>query len=269
MSKLENLNALPSINVEDVFSTACKLPYCKIDRVSFLTKQLNGKVSSEQLNDAIENGTINAGITVSILDKIAKDTITFETTKATTLSTVAGIPGGFAMVGTIPADLAQFYAHVFRVAQKLAYVYGYKEINLNDATQNVLMIFLGVMFSVNAANAALAKLAAANAAKIGAKVAGKPLTKYAVYNIAKKILAWIGVKLTKDGVGKAVTKVVPVVGGLVSGGLTVATFLPMANKLKKELSKFAKMTPENLTRASNAADVILSDFIFDETEIEE
>lgn len=257
MDKVENVHA---INFEDIFTAACKLPYCKIHRDAFLTKQLNGKVSSERLAYALENGTINAGISLDILNRLAEGAINFETTKATALSTAAGMPGGFAMIGTIPADLAQFYAHVFRVAQKLAYIYGYKEIDLDDATQNVLMIFLGVMFGVNAATAALAKLAAANAAKIGARVAAKPLSKYAIYNIAKKVLAWIGVKLTKDGVGKAISKVVPVVGGVISGGLTVATFLPMAKKLKKELSKFAAMSPENLDRASTAADIILADF---------
>lgn len=267
MNKDKNI---PVINAEDIFSTACKLPYCKIDRDVFLAKQLRGRVSSVQLADALENGTTNAGIPLDILNKLADGAIKLETTKATALSTAAGIPGGFAMIGTIPADLAQFYAHVFRIAQKLAYIYGYKEIDLDDATQNVLMIFLGVMFGVNAANAALAKLAAANAAKIGARVAAKPLSKYSIYNIAKKVLAWISVKLTKDGVGKAVSKAVPIVGGVISGGLTVVTFLPMSKKLKKELSKFAAMSPEKLKKANAAADIVLADFeIADDVSVKE
>ncbi len=110
------------------------------------------------------------------------------------------------------------------------------------------------------ASIALAKLATANAAKIGARVAAKPLSKYAIYNIAKKVLSWIGVKLTKDGVGKAVGKVVPIIGGAISGVLTVATFLPMAKKLKKELSKFAAMSPEDLEKENAVADVVLADF---------
>jgi len=258
---MEKNDSIPTINgIEDLFTTACKLPYCKINRDVFLTKQLKGKISSEQFVDALENGTINAGIPIDMLNKLADGAVKLETTRATTLSTAAGIPGGLAMFGTVPADLAQFYAHVFRIAQKLAYIYGYKEIDLDDATQNVLMIFLGVMFGVNAATAALAKLAAANAAKIGARVAAKPLSKYAIYNIAKKVLAWVGVKLTKDGVGKAVSKVVPIIGGVISGGLTVATFLPMTKKLQKELSKFAAMSPESLEKANVAADVVLADF---------
>ena len=257
---MANDKKFPSINFEDILIAACEFPYCKIDRDAFLTKQLKGNVSPELLMDALESGTINAGIPIDILDKLADGAINLETTKAASLSAAAGIPGGFAILGAVPADLAQFYAHVFRVAQKLAYIYGYKEISLDDAVQNVLMIFLGVMFGVNTATAALAKLAAANAAKIGAKVAAKPLSKYAVYNVAKKVLAWISVKLTKDIAGKTVSKAVPIVGGVISGGLTVATFLPMAKKLRKELSKFAAMTPENLEKATAEADVVLAGF---------
>lgn len=266
---MEDIKTVSKINIEDVFTMVCKLPYCKVERDLFLRKNLAGKIGSKQLADALERGTINAGIPIHILDEIVEGAIALETMKATTLSTVAGMPGGFAMVGTIPADLAQFYAHIFRIAQKLAYIYGYKEIDLNDATQNILMIFLGVMFGVNAATAALAKLAAENAAKIGIRVTKKTLTDYAIYNISKKILSWIGVKITKDSVGKAVTKVVPIVGGIVSGGLTVATFMPMAKKLKKQLSKFARMSPETLEKANEEADIILADIVFESSNCSE
>ena len=50
---------------------ACKLPYCKISRDAFLTIQLKGKVSEKQLADALENGTVNAGISIDILNKLA------------------------------------------------------------------------------------------------------------------------------------------------------------------------------------------------------
>ncbi|MDR2646941.1 MAG: hypothetical protein LBB67_02295 [Oscillospiraceae bacterium] len=249
----------PTVFVEKIFSTACKLPYCKIDREAFLTKEFRNKISLDQLNDALENGTINAKIPLSILNEIAKGSIALETSKVTLISTAAGIPGGLAMIGTIPTDLAQFYAHVFRIVQKLAYLYGSKEIELSDGTQNVLMIYLGAMFGVSAASAALAKLAG-NAAKIGTRVAAKPLTKYAIYNISKKILAWLGVKLTKDTVGKAISKTIPIVGGVISGGLSVATYLPMAKRLQKELKKYAEMTPDELIKANASADIILADF---------
>ncbi len=38
---------VPAVNVEKLFSTACKLPYCKIDREEFLKKELQQRVSQE------------------------------------------------------------------------------------------------------------------------------------------------------------------------------------------------------------------------------
>jgi hypothetical protein len=245
--------------VEAIFTADCKLPYCKIDRNKYLTDSFKGKVNDKFLSKVLELGPINAGVSLDFIDKLAKSAIKNETTKTAGVSTVAGIPGGIAMVGTVPADLDQYYAHIFRVTQKLAYLYGYEEINLDDATENSLMLFLGVMFGVNFAVAAITKIATANAAKIGARVAAKPLTKVALYNIAKKILAFIGIKLTKDVAGKAVSKVVPIVGGLVSGGLTLATFLPMAKRLQKELSAIARMSVDELIKASEEADVIIAE----------
>jgi len=251
----------PDFDFESFFRFACGLPYCKIDREAFLTNELKNRVDPAQLADALANGTVAAKIPIHILVDIAGGSIAYETRRVSLLSTLAGIPGGLVMIGTVSADFVQFYVHVFRIAQKLAYIYGAKDLNLSDGTQGVLMLYLGVMLGVDAASAALVKFAAAHAVKIGAKVAAKPLTKYAIYNIAKKILAWIGVKLTKDAVGKAVAKAIPLAGGLLSGGLTVATYLPMANALQNELSKFAAMSPEDLAEASAAADEILAEFV--------
>lgn len=248
------------IEMDKILVEASKLPYCKIDRDDFLRTQLRGKISEKQLNEALKYGTINAGIELAVLDKIADGVIKLETTKAVGLAAVAGFPGGLGMIVAVPADLAQYFSHVLRVAQKLAYVYGYTDILFDDNVQNTLIIFLGVMFGVQLAVAVLAKFAAANAAKIGMKVAAKPLTKIALYNIAKKVLSWIGIKLVKEGVGKAVGKAIPVAGAVVNGTLTAVSFSTSAKKLKKALSTFAAMTPEKLEKASAVADVVLSDF---------
>lgn len=248
------------INFEEIFMKVCKIPYCKVNREEFLIKQLKGKVTSEQLEDALENGTVNAKIPIELLNSIADGAIKLERTRAAAISTVAGMPGKLAMIATIPADLLQFYAHVVRVAQKLAYIYGYKEIDLDDSTQNVLIIFLGAMSGVNAATAALAKFATENATKIGARVAAKPLSKYALFKIVKTVLATAGIKVTKAGAGQAVSKAVPIIGGVVSGGLTLAIFTPMAKKLKKELAALAAMSPEGLEKANIKADPILTEF---------
>lgn len=54
----------------------------------------------------------------------------------------------------------------------------------------------------------------------------------------------LGIKITKEIFANGVSKVVPVVGGVISGSLTFASFKPMAVKLKKHLSKLASMSPK-------------------------
>lgn len=63
------------------------------------------------------------------------------------------------------------------------------------------------------------------------------LTKTAIYPLIKQIAKWIGISLTKSSFAKALGKVIPIVGGAISGGLTLATFRPQAKRLQKKLQE--------------------------------
>ncbi len=63
------------------------------------------------------------------------------------------------------------------------------------------------------------------------KVDYKALTKTLWYPVVKKVAAMLGQEITKQAVSSAVTKVVPVLGGVVAGTLTYATFRPMGQRL--------------------------------------
>ena len=76
------------------------------------------------------------------------------------------------------------------------------------------------------------------------KIAAKPLTKGFIYPIVKKVATMVGAKMTKDIFAKGVSKIVPVIGGVASGGLTYVTYRPMANKLKKYLSGLEVADPQ-------------------------
>ncbi|MEM5773680.1 MAG: zinc ribbon domain-containing protein, partial [Anaerolineaceae bacterium] len=91
---------------------------------------------------------------------------------------------------------------------------------------------------------------------VAKKVAAKALTKTWYYPIVKKIAAMLGQKIVKESFAKGVSKAVPVLGGAISGGLTFATFKPMAHRLQKHLSKMAHMSPEEFAeyQASNVVD---------------
>ena len=72
----------------------------------------------------------------------------------------------------------------------------------------------------------------------------KALTKTLYYPILKKVLKVFGISLTKGTFAKGVSKVLPVVSGVISGGITFATMKPMGENLQKELSKMIDYNEE-------------------------
>lgn len=246
------------ISFNSVIENAAKLPFVNIDRDKFLTKNLSKFCSPTQVQKAIEEGTLHAGIPIETLDSLANAVINAETIKVTAISTAAGLPGGLAMTATIPADLAQFYGFVIRIAQKLAYIYGWKAMfsessELDEGTESQIILFIGVMSGVGAANKVVTKLFGEIAMRsVAKKVAAAALSKTWYYPIVKKIAAMLGQKMVKATFAKGVSKVVPLLGGAISGSLTLATFKPMAHRLKKHFSLMAHMSAEEFTKYSDA-----------------
>ena len=79
---------------------------------------------------------------------------------------------------------------------------------------------------------------------VGKKVAGQALTKTTWYPLVKKIGALLGQKITKKTVEKTISKAVPLLGGVVSGGLTFATFRSMGYRLTDEFVKLVTSEPQ-------------------------
>ena len=232
---------MEKIDFETVLVESAKLPMVKIDRELFLRKELKGRYNPEVVEKAIRYSPAYAGISVEEINRIAKSCITAETTRVTAISAAAGIPGGFALIGTVPADLTQYFAHILRIVQELIYLYGWKELNLdstemNQETKNLLILFVGIMFGVNGSVNAVNKVATQVAKQVAKKLPQKALTKGTVYPIVKRVAALLGVRMTKQIFSKGVAKVVPLVGAAISGGVTFITYKPMAEKLRKYLA---------------------------------
>jgi hypothetical protein len=233
------------IDATELVTKAANLPLVKIDRKDFLVKNFSN-IAPKDIDRILELGPVAAGISLETIDKIANDCINFEAAKVTGLSFVAGIPGGFAMIGTIPADLVQFYAHVFRISQKLAYLYGFPDIsNIGDSTNNIYILFLGVMSGVEAAVGAVRAVFAPTAGAVAKRLAAKPLTKRVIYPIVKTVAIKLGHRMTKEIFSKGVGKIVPVVGGVISAGLTLPTYKIMAHKLHKHLKEMSELSIKN------------------------
>lgn len=240
-------------NVQSKFSqvldAAARMPGVRIDRAGYLRTALRRYCTNEQIEKAIAESPAAAGVPIGVIKEVANTSISFETSKVTGISTVAGIPGGLAMVGTVPADMAQYFGHVLRVAQKLAYIYSWPSLfaddgeEIDEATEGMLTLFVGVMFGVQLAQAGVSKASAMIAGQVLKKLPQRALTQGVLYPVVKKVATQLGVTMTKQVFASGVAKFVPVVGAVLSGGLTLATFLPMAKRLQKHLATLELTKP--------------------------
>ena len=214
----------------------------RISREDFLRQELRKlHLSDAEIECAIASNPLSAGVSRKSLDKLANDAISFETKKSTALSFAAGIPGGFAMLGTVPADLTQYYVHSLRIMQKLAYLYGWKEFladldDVDDETIAQMGLFFGVMLGVAGAAESLRDFARVIVAPaIEKRIARKALMKTTWYPVVKKSLKFIGVSVTKQSMAKTMSKIVPLIGGVISGGMTFVALQTQATRLKQHL----------------------------------
>ena len=146
------------------------------------------------------------------------------------------------MAATIPADILQFFGMALKLAQELSYLYGAQDLWVDgkiddDKVKNQLILYCGVMFGVSGAVSGLRVLSTQLAKTALKKIPQKALTKTFWYPILKKIVNCIGINLTKKTFAQGVSKAVPVIGGVVPGGINFASMLPMANRLNDTLDK--------------------------------
>ncbi len=229
------------LSLVNVISTAIRIPGVRVDRNSFLREQFSD-VSPELLQLIIDMGPVEAKYSRSDLRKMARKLIHKKTLVCTGASFLAGIPGGFAMAATIPADLLQFYGVALALAQEIAYLYGEGDLWSGDMPDtekvtNQLILYCGVMLGTSGAAQTIRVLSSNLAKQALKKLPQKALTKTFYYPIIKSIAKALGAKMTKNVFAKGVSKVIPVVGGFVSGGVTFAIFPSMGMRLTNALDE--------------------------------
>ena len=156
------------------------------------------------------------------------------------------------MAATIPADIAQYYGYMLRAAQKMLYLYGFPEIDTSDEaialdteTVNSLTICLGIMYGVAGANNAIKAMAKALATGVEKKLLNAALTKGTIYPIVKSVAKWFSVRMTKDMFAGFFKKSIPVIGGVIGGGITYASFKPCCDRLKDALKDTMLSNPKH------------------------
>jgi hypothetical protein len=216
-----------------------KLPGAKVNRKSFLEREFKKYSKAELIERIKDAGTGNNGVTSELMDKAAAHVISGHAFTVTAVSFVSGLPGGLAMLGTIPVDLIQYYYHLAVLAQKLAYVYGWPDLagEGREGLLYMVTVFIGMMTGVVNAEDELKALSETLGTDVLKKLSGIILAKAGILVLAKYAAGILGSKIFWSGYTRWAAKVIPLVGGLVSGGITAVTFLPLANTLKNELRK--------------------------------
>ncbi|MDE0005647.1 MAG: type II toxin-antitoxin system HicB family antitoxin [Rhodospirillaceae bacterium] len=232
-----------------IIHTSMAIPGAKVDRRSFLYSRLRNYCDERQVHKAIESRPANAGIASELIDKLADSCIKSHVIKATAIAFAAGLPGGWFMAAAIPADVAQFYWHAIVLSQKLAYLYGWPDIleegEIDEETELKITLLIGAMMGAHGAHIALAEVAKRLAEQVARRLPMMALTKTAWYPVIKGIGKWIGIQVTKASFARGVAKVIPVVGGAASAGLTVVAMRPMGTQLKDHLRCLELAKPDN------------------------
>ena len=234
--------AEPEQRALEFLAKVVRVPGVRVNREEFLRQELRKlRMGDDAIARAIDSNPLLAGVALTEIDRLAEEAISYEMNKSAAISFVAGIPGGFAMLGTIPADLMQYYVHALRIMQKLAYLYGWGELlpdgrDADDDTLGVLTVFFGVMLGVGGAAQSLTAFA-----RVAAKTAyqnhatKRALMSITWYPVVKHSLRLIGINITKSTAAKGFSKIVPVIGGFVSSGLTFMALQSQSALLKEHL----------------------------------
>ena len=245
-------NGNGEIDIEDIITLAFKTPGVHVTRANFLQKELYKNHPQAVIDKAIATTPAQAGISSDEIDHIADEVINYERNCVSGISAALGAPGGWAMAATIPADIVQYYGYTLRATQKLLYLYGFPEVDsdeegirLDSQTINQLILCLGVMNGVAGANNAIKGMAKALAVGVEKKLLNAALTKGTFYPLVKEIAKWFGIKMTKSIFAGFFKKAIPVVGGIVGGGITFFSFKPCCYRLKAALQDTMLSNPNH------------------------
>ena len=218
-----------------VLNQAVRIPGMKVNRERFLREQF-ANAPRQVIDDIVKKGPVAAGCDRKVLYKMARQIVLKRTGQSTGASFLAGVPGGITMVATIPTDAAQFYAFAFITAQEIAYLYGEEDfwegaLPDDELIGNQLLLYLGVMLGAAGASSAVRLISTQLGKSALKRLPQKALTKGVIYPIVKSVAKTMSVKMTKNVFAKGVSKAVPIIGGVVSGGITWTTMRPMGMHL--------------------------------------
>lgn len=216
-----------------------KTPAVKIKREQFLLDTFGDYLTSRQEMALLISEGPTALFRIELIDKKAEEIIQDSTMQASALSFISGAPGGLLISMTFYADMLQYFIYLLRLTQQLAYIYGYD--NLWDANQlgsearDTMILFLGILFKVEEAGCILRLTGVPLPTKVVSQVPRETISKVVYNRVIRRVLSVVGAWVMHSSMTRRFSQFVPLVSGLVTGGITLATFKPMGQRLQKEL----------------------------------
>ena len=98
-------NGNGDIDIEDIIALAFKTPGVHVTRANFLQKELYKNHPQAVIDEVIATTPAQAGISSDEIENIADEVINYERKCVSGISAALGVPGGWAMAATIPADI--------------------------------------------------------------------------------------------------------------------------------------------------------------------
>lgn len=220
-----------------VMAAAMSIPGINVDRNKFLRAEFSSFCNGSELYNAVCKPVRT--IPKVKLDKLAKSCITIHKFRTALTSTALGLPGGWTMAATIPADMAQYFGQSLILAQKLAYLYGFPDLRdsqkqLSKESKDILTLLIGVMMGNKTATNSIKAVSKSLARTTVGHLIG---TRSSCYLLSKQVAKWLGIQLTKKTFLQVVGKAIPLLGGVISGVITILVFQPAANRLRLKLSE--------------------------------
>ena len=111
-----DVNKNGQVDIEEIIVLSMKTPGVKIDRELFLRKEFRNLCDTNVLENAIKLTPKTAGISEEIIEKVADEVVKYERNCVSGISSFLSLPGGLALIATVPADIIQYYGFLLRAA---------------------------------------------------------------------------------------------------------------------------------------------------------
>lgn len=221
---------------------AAALPGIRVDRVKFLSEALKKQCPTRNVWEAVSSTPQKAGFAMEDIDAAADRVIREETMGLTAFSAVSGIPKGWFILMSVPADIAQYYARMLRLVQKMHYLYGGEELTFEggkatEETKERLLELMGAMYGETDAKETIGTISTAISTRFESKTNSRIKKRIMSAGPIQNATTYINQKVPVTKViTSAERSVIPYGKMLASGIVSYTAFRDMAKQLKGYLT---------------------------------